>query len=253
MVRSFSAGSGYALRGLRLLNAPGIRRYVAVPLLINIVVFSGGLWWVKTTLASLISGWVATATGWLPGWLDWLGPLLNGLIWLVFGVSALIAVFYTFSMLANLLASPFNGLLAERIERGETGHQVDSGVSIWKEIAVAPAQEIGKLLYFLLWAIPFLILFLIPVVNVAAPFLWAGFSAWMLALQYVDYPLGNHGIRFAEQRRLLRKNRQLAMGFGSVILLLTVIPVINFIAMPAAVIGATLMSLDHLHSSGSQK
>lgn len=249
MVRNFSAGTHCALRGLGSLTKPGIRQYVVIPLLINTLVFSGALWWTSVALTPLISGWVEAATGWLPGWLNWLASILDILLWLIFGAGALVAVFYTFSTVANFLASPFNGLLAEKVERMHTGLSPESGISIWKEIVLAPAQEIGKMLYFLLWAIPFLILFLVPGINIAAPFLWAAFSAWMLSLQYVDYPLGNHGMRFVEQRAVMRKNRQLSLGFGVIVLLLTMIPVVNFIAMPAAVIGATFLSLDHLKKS----
>ncbi|MCP5459961.1 MAG: EI24 domain-containing protein, partial [Gammaproteobacteria bacterium] len=72
-------------------------------------------------------------------------------------------------------------------------------------------------------------------------FLWLAFSIWMLALQYADYPMSNHGLRFREQRRLLSQRRMLALGFGSAVLLMTLVPILNFLVMPAAVIGATLM------------
>ena len=72
---------------------------------------------------------------------------------------------------------------------------------LWQEVTIAFASALRATLYFLLRAIPLLLLFFIPVVNIAAPFIWAAFGAWMLALQYLDYPLGNHGIDFSEQRR----------------------------------------------------
>ena len=100
---------------------------------------------------------------------------------------------------------------------------------------------INKLLYFIGWALPLVPLSLIPAVNMAAPPLWILFGAWMLALEYADYPLSNRGLSFRDQRRLLRRHWPLALGFGSVVLLLTLIPLVNFLAMPAAVIGATLM------------
>ena len=80
-----------------------------------------------------------------------------------------------------------------------------------------------------------------PGINVIAPVLWVLFSAWMLALEYADYPLGQRGLTFREQRRLLRRHWPLTLGFGGMTLLLTLIPVLNFLVMPAAVIGATLM------------
>jgi CysZ protein len=85
------------------------------------------------------------------------------------------------------------------------------------------------------------VLFLIPVLYPVAPFLWLAFGAWMLALEYADYPMGNHGLRFPEQRRRLREQRLTSLGFGATALLLTMIPVVNFVAMPAAVAGATAL------------
>jgi CysZ protein len=63
----------------------------------------------------------------------------------------------------------------------------------------------------------------------------------MLALEYADYPLGNRGLNLRAQRRLLRRRWPLALGFGGMTLLFTLIPGLNLLVMPAAVIGATLM------------
>jgi len=245
-MRELSVGARYGIRGLSMLTTPGLRRFVLVPLMINIVVFGSAIWWLSRWLAIRVGGWVESAVSWLPSWLDWLAGILSGLMWLVFGLGALVAVFYTFSAVANLLAAPFNGLLAEKVEAQLTGQSSDSGVSIWKEIVVAPMQEVRKMLYFLLWALPLAILFLIPGLNLAAPFVWALFSAWMLALQYLDYPMGNHAIRFRAQRALLRERRSLGLGFGAVVLLMTLVPILNFLAMPAAVVGATALWVERL-------
>src|SRR5690606_29105529 len=40
-----------------------------------------------------------------------------------------------------------------------------------------------------------------------ASVLWASFGAWAVALEYRDYPVGNHGHRFRDQRRLLARQR----------------------------------------------
>ncbi len=239
-------GAGYAVSGLRALPRPEYRRFVAWPLVINIVVFGLGLWLSAELLGRLIDQWVGVAVSWLPGWLDWLGVLVTGLLWVVFALGALILVFYTFTVVANLLGAPFNGLLAERVEATLTGRPGSIEIPLWRELLATPVQELRKLAYFLLRAVPLLVLFLIPGVNVIAPFVWALFSAWMLALQYADYPMANHGIRFPDQRAMLRAEPSLALGFGSGVLLLTLIPGLNFLAMPAAVIGATQLWVEHL-------
>ena len=94
-------------------------------------------------------------------------------------------------------------------------------------------------MYFALRAVPLLILFLIPGLNLLAPLLWLAFSAWFLALEYADFPMANHGLGFKEQHRRLKQQRLTSLGFGAGATLLTLIPVLNFVAVPAAVAGAT--------------
>ena len=229
-------GVGYLREGLRLMRQPGLRRYVAMPLLISVVIFSAaivaGVHWLEILL-----GWLLN---WLPGWLDWLRYLL----WPLFALTGVLLVFYTFSLLTNLVAAPFNGLLAEAVERHLDGNSMaDAGGwrELLKDFLPSLISELRKLLYFALRALPLGLLFLIPAVNLAAPFLWALFSAWMLAIEYMDYPMANHLLHFAEQRKRLRGRRLLAWGFGGASLLMTMIPVVNFLAMPASVAGATAM------------
>ncbi|HEY5703604.1 MAG TPA: EI24 domain-containing protein, partial [Gammaproteobacteria bacterium] len=61
-----------------------------------------------------------------------------------------------------------------------------------------------------------------------------------------DFPMGNHGILFDELRNRLKARRSLAYGFGLGVMLLTLVPVINFLALPAAVCGATRLWVEKL-------
>ncbi|UCC56447.1 MAG: sulfate transporter CysZ [Gammaproteobacteria bacterium] len=229
-------GFGYLREGIGLMRQPGLRRYVAVPLLVSTLVFTAAIYFSIHWLGILLD-WLL---GYLPGWLEWLRYLL----WPLFALTGVLLVFYTFALITNLIAAPFNGLLAEAVERYLTGQPVDEAGG-WKALLndVIPSilSELRKLLYFIVRALPLVILFLVPGVNLAAPFLWALFSAWMLAIEYADYPMGNHRMHFAAQRECLRRRRLLAFGFGGGSLLLTMIPLVNFIAMPASVAGATAM------------
>jgi len=234
-------GASCLLRGLRLLAAPGLRRFVLLPLLINIVVFS--------LLIVLAAGWfdglVAQFLPQLPEWLAWLGWLL----WLLFALTAALLLFFTFTLVANLIGAPFNGLLAEAVERRETGRRASGDEGLGAALKQAPGalvDELRKLAWFALRAAPLLLLFLIPGLNLLAPLLWILFSAWILLMEYADYPLGNHGLSFADQRRLLARHRLTGLGFGGSVLLATIVPLLNLVVMPAAVIGATLLYLEAL-------
>jgi CysZ protein len=236
-------GAAGLLRGAKLLNTPGLRRFVIIPVTINVLVFALSIGVLLQQFTPLVEKWV----GYLPAWLEW----LEWLFWLFFALAAILVVFYTFSILANLIAAPFNGLLAEAVEKHLTGKPLPGGGSLLGALREAPSaifDELRKIGYFLLRAVPLLILFWIPLLNLAAPVLWALFSAWMMAVEYGDYPMGNHNIRFAEQRRRLGQKRMLSLGFGGATLLATMIPLVNFLVMPAAVAGATALWVEQLKS-----
>jgi len=224
------------LRGLKLLMQPGLRRYVIMPLLINILVFSL-LIWIGISQFTALLDWMLPQDSWL--------AYLEFLLWPLFAVAAILVTFYSFTILANLFAAPFNGLLAEKVELMLTGRSpANCEQSLMQSLWPALRSELIKLSYFLLRALPLLLLFVIPGVNLIAPILWFLFGVWYLALEYSDYPMANHGLNFREQRRQMKQVRLAALGFGGSLTLLMMVPILNFMAMPAAVAGATAMWCD---------
>lgn len=244
LINSPAAGFGYAMEGLRLIARPGLRRYVVVPFMINLVVF-GLLVWLG------IDRFEVVLDRWLPedSWLAY----FRWLLWPLFAVAFLLIVFYTFTLVANLLGAPFNDMLSARIEAMLTGQRLDDGAgSIFAAIGPAIGSELQKIVYFLPRALPLLLLFVIPGINTLAPFAWGLFSAWSIALEYTEYPFGNNGIPFREQRRVVRQRRLTALGFGGGVMLLMLIPGVNFLAMPAAVAGATALWVARLKPAASR-
>lgn len=230
-----AAGFGHALTGLRLLFRPGLRRFVAIPLVVNVVVFSLLIWGGARLFEDFMRHMLPQDS--------WLSHL-SWLLWPVFAVAAVLLLFYGFTVVANLIAAPFNGLLAEKVEvvlGGKTPVDAGGWSQVLRDFLPSIVSELRKLLYFVLRAIPLLVLFLVPGINLVAPFLWLAFSAWFLALEYGDYPMGNHGILFREQHARMRRIRLNALGFGAGITLLMAVPGLNFLAMPAGVAGATAL------------
>ena len=234
----FVQGMRYVLRGAKLLNQQGIRSFVFIPLLINIILFSGGIW----LLSSQMHSWIERL---LPTWLAWLEWLLLP----VFIILVAFAVFYSFTLLANLISAPFNSILAERIEQRLQGLPVAEfqGMKTIPAIVVRTFRsEISKLWYMAKWLIVLVIIMLIPGLNVLSPIAWTIFGAWMMAVEYVDYPMGNHELYFKQELTTLKQNRDHALGFGWILSLMTTVPFLNFFAMPVGVAGATALWVDLL-------
>lgn len=231
-------GPIYAIKGFNLIRRPGLRRFVLIPLIVNILLFSMAIWLSAAFFDSYMTQMIPEGYEWL----EWL-------LWPLFAVALILTMFYTFTLVANFICSPFNGLLAEAVERELTGKVQSDPTTMMQVLKETPAtlwNEVKKLGYFLSRAIPLLILFLIPVVNIIAPFLWIAFSASLLSKEYLDYPMGNRGISFPDQREILKEHRVSSLSFGGSVLLLTIIPFVNFIVMPLAVAGATALYLDKI-------
>jgi CysZ protein len=211
-------GFGYLLQGARLLSHPGLRLFVLLPLLVNIIMFGVGL----LVLISFVGGWMGDIVAWLPEWMGGITSFLWFLLVILFGM----AVFFSFNLLANFIAAPLNGLLAEKVQLHLTGKEL--GVtklgSILASIPRSIGREISKLTYYLPRILILLILTLIPGINVITPWLWVLLTAWMMVIQYVDYPMDNNGISFRKMKRSLSQQRLLHLGFGGGVSLLLMLP-----------------------------
>lgn len=233
---NFFRGLGYLAEGFRLIRQPGLRLFVVIPLVLNILLF-GVLFYF---LAELFGILIAAMMGWLPDW-AWL-QALDWLFWIFYGAVILLMLAYGFVILANLIGSPFYGYLAELTEKHLRGQDVStegSWVAIIKDIPRALWREVQKMAYYLPRALGLLILGLIPVVNLVVAVLWFLFNTWMMSLQYVDYPADNHKVSFPALRRKLGSVPLSAMGFGLPVALAAMVPVLNLLVVPAAVCGAT--------------
>ncbi len=252
MLTDFLHGITYVPQGFQLLMARGLRRFVLLPIIVNVLVFAGLLWWGTEWFHNLLLWLLPPAipsqhSGTFGQLLTFLEGTIRWLLWPLFLLAAVVVIFYSFTALANLIGSPFNSLLSARAEHHITGKsppQAPKGKAFLLEAIEAIIDELRKIAYFTLLGIPLLVLFIIPVVQIVAPFLWGLYGAWIIALEYGDYPLGNRGIPFREQRRITHQHSLLHLGFGAGVLCMTIIPFVNLVAMPTAVIGATLLQAD---------
>lgn len=227
------SGFQYLIDGFRLLSKPGLRRFVVIPLFINIILF--------VLLFILMRHYMGEFNVWfesyLPAWLKWLGTVL----WLLFFISFFLILIYTFVTIANIIAAPFNSLLAEKVEYYLSGSLPESK-NLLENIKDMPriiGRQISILIYYLPRAVFILILFFIPVVQAIAAILWFLFNAWFMTLTYIDYPTDNHRIPLRDVRVWLKQKKGVSFGFGISVLIFTMIPFLNFFTIPAAVAGAT--------------
>lgn len=232
---SLAAGLDAFNVGVTLIRQPRIRSFVWAPALVSLLVIGLSL---ALTFAQIDAG-VAWLMDRLPDWLSAVGYVLRPIAYVL---SVLLAT-WLYGYIATIVASPFLGLLAARVERELTGAEGILEQGLMGTAVAAIARELRKLLYYLPRALGLLVLTLVPLANVAAPLLWLLFGVWMVAVQYADYTTENHGRPFRQTLTWLRAHRAAAVGFGAPTFAILSVPLLNFIAVPLAVVGGTALTV----------
>ncbi len=225
-------GGHYLVEGLSLINQPSIRPHALIPLAINVLIFfavtvAGILW-----LPDWINGKISVLSENL-AWLSWI-------LWPILLTVVIIGAAFISLLLAGLIAIPFSPYLSAAVINHIEGKAVanDSNtLSLWATLA----HEWTKLIYFVRLAIPLLVLSLIPLVQLLASPLWLLYAAWSLALEFSDYAFEHKGYNSKQSRQIFQQRKGLAFGFGGMTLVLSMLPLVNLLMIPAAVAGATAM------------
>lgn len=227
---------------LKLLSHPGYRRYILIPLIANFILFI----LLTGILITLFADVIDIALNYVPSWLHFMAWVF----WLVFGLALLIAYGLSFTFITNLIAAPFNGLLAEKIQR-DHGIELPKGEKITQVIARTLWREIVKLSYFISYGLGVsLILFLIsfiPFVNFAVPVLAFLWGSWCIAIQYLDYAADNYQQDFNDLKKVAKRPTFQTFSFGALMTFLTMIPVVNIFVMPLAVVNGTQLWIKDIH------
>jgi len=138
----------------------------------------------------------------------------------------------------KLIGQPFWQWMCERVER-------DAGAPA----PAAPPRTArairDSLVLFAVWlgiAAPLALLGLIPLVGqTLVPVLEGALAAWFLSAELTQIPLARRGLAPRERHAWLATHRAETIGFGLTALLLFLIPGMNVLAVPGAVLGGTLL------------
>lgn len=237
----FFRGLTYLPRAARFLrHHPGLLKYVVIPFLINVVTFS-----LAVCFGLKLFGRVVEI---LPQGDTWYYLLLYGVFWVFAVLLVLVLVFFTFTVIGNLIAAPFNGLLSERVEGLQTGTLPDDPFTL-KGVLLDSGRslfvEAKKMTVFILGMVLLLLLNLLPLVGT---FLYAASTLFVtlffLAWEYLSFVHERKKLNFSSQYSYLKQRKILLLGFATGVLAVLAIPLLQLFCIPLAVIAATLLWCD---------
>ncbi len=133
---------------------------------------------------------------------------------------------------ANIIAAPIYEWISCAVERERYGRVVE--ISFWRSLQQIP-EELKKVLLILLISILF---FMVPGLNLVGIFVAGSLVAW----DSYDYPMTRRGWTLRQRLMGARQDYGAILGMG----LWLVIPFAQFILMPMAIVGGTLLSLERI-------
>lgn len=231
----------YLVRGLKLIFSDfAILRLALAPALVNIVLF-GVLFMSFNYFAYEISAYVFDQSS-----QAWYWYAISTMVGILLFLASILVVLFGFVAIGLIVAAPFNDMLASAIERKVTGNVAEVKMSLLKLAGHTMKNEAKKMSIIITVQLALLLVNLVPGIGQAI-FLIASpcFMALVMTYEFTGYTLDRRGLSFAQKRAYLKSHLGRSMGFGLAVAATVLIPLLNFMLLPLAVAGGTLMVIEN--------
>jgi CysZ protein len=222
----------------------GLVAHFIAPFILNIILLASLVALAYCFLPPLVQGI-------LPAGEEWYWAALRWLVTPLVAMLALLVCALVYSITGSIISAPFNDFISARTERLITGAE-DSEPFSPARLAGDVLRITGNLLRLMALMILFniLILFLnlVPVAGYAlyTALSW-GAMFFFLGFQFFDFPLERRRMRFGNKLSVTWRHRFLTAGRGAGFFLITFVPVLGFLALNLAAVGATRLYLAHMN------
>ncbi|WP_062520397.1 EI24 domain-containing protein [Demequina silvatica] len=226
-----------AIDGLRgWARAPRLMLLGVIPGAIVAVLFGAALTVLVVNLGAIGEA-VAEALGARDGWLASLVSVTASVA--VLAASSLVAV-ALFATLTLAIGGPFFEAMSRRVDGDLEAAPEEPW---WPALRRGLAEALVTVAISLGVSLVLLLVGLLPVVGSATAFtVGALVGGRLLAIELTAYPMARRGVVARRDRvRALKPYRLRVIAFGALIFLLFLLPLGAVLAMPAAVVGATLL------------
>ena len=233
------AGGRDVLRGIGVfLGTPGVRLLGILPVLLAALVVLALLGLLVVYVDELADALTPFADRW-----DESSRTLirvgTGLA-LLLGSTAVLVV--SFTVIAQILGQPFYERISDRIEHQLGAPPAGADAPWWRTFPRASLESALLLAMTLACTAPLFVLGLFPVFGqTVVPVLQALVAGFFLAVELLAIPLERRGLHLAGRLRFVWRHRAQTLGFGLTAFFLFLVPLMNVLAMPGAVVGATLL------------
>jgi CysZ protein len=166
----------------------------------------------------------------------WYQYVLYYILYVVTFLSLFLIILFVVLTAANLLAFPFNSLLAEKaihIHKQSPKERARWIKKTWSNLGAL----LRRTLIFLIVGGVLILATLIPGLGVIG----AAIGIFLLAYDRLDYGFDHYGLTFEARKKFVREHFLEVLGFAVGLGLTSSIPVVNILAQPGGVVAGSLL------------
>ena len=186
-------------------------------------------------LSQYLAGrFIPTGDAWYVGILAWLSWLFSLLLALAVGL-------VSYVVLGSAVSAPWLDTLAERVEKGALTIRQEPW---WRLVLASLSNSLMPLVQFIPYALLSMLLLLVPVYGtVVASVVWGYAGIKLLGFEFMDTPASRRNWRWQERKSEMQKQRWFYLGMAGLASFMLLIPVVNLLVLPAAVVGLSRQML----------
>jgi len=198
-------------------------RMLALLLVLMIVLASATFWLIDYVTAL----WIPAGDAWYWQVLSWLAGALAFVLAMLCGI-------VSFVMLGSAVSAPWLDDLAVRTEV-ISGEEVSVNASGWMQLVLQSlSNSVRPLLGLALWGIVALLFFWLPPL---ATVLWTYGAVRFLGFELIDTTASRRGWNYQARKKKIADKHWFYLGFSGFAMVLLMIPILNLLVIPAAVVG----------------
>ncbi len=228
--------------GVYLLRRPRLWGWVAAPVAITAVMLVLALWVALSWTPGLLREYVPPPPG------DSLFGALEDGIWTLLAAALEAMVFLVAAVVlwvcGGFISRPFYEALGARVEaeaHGVEAPPVDVSTAL-TDMGIGFLHSVASLVVYALALLLLALFGLIPGIGeIVGTVGGALVTSAFLARELFDLPLARRRMPLAERLAFLWDHKAACLGLGGISALLLMVPGLNFLSMPVAVVGATLL------------
>lgn len=217
-----------------MFDNPGLLRFAVVPFIINVILYLGFITVAYYAVPALMHKLMGRPELWWQ-------YVLYYIIGAVLVLSVIFILIFMFSIIGNIIASPFNETLARKILIAKNVQITENGYmgvrGALKEAERIIVIELKKALLLVSVSVFSSLINLIPILSIFS----LAITAVLIGYNFIDYPLEIMKFTFGNRIRFALKNFWMLLAFGTSSGLILLIPFLNLILLPIAVSGAAML------------